>query len=316
MPLADANSLSTLAGFRNHCARRLGASSYATLGTDDAAALDDCQALAMDRLTKEAHWQFLEDDAEFVTGITAAGPTQSLTADLTAGSTSVTNFSSNLTTLGIVHDDLLNNGEGGFYRIDSASGTTATLKAGYAGATATTEGVTLARDRYNLAAGLLWIESLLEIETDRRIPILSLDEWEAKTGGKYETGTPRFAMLVGADSTQSETSTNQRIQLWPIPDGNYAYSYRYKKLPTYTDANVFAGPHNMDLLIHATMTELFGMRGDVSAAQWHDQRYRALLPNAIRQDVNRARTSYRAARQFGRTDGRARRPRYQDPLVE
>lgn len=316
MPLSDANDLATLTGFRNHCARRLGASAYTSLGSDDQSALNDCQALAMDRVAKEAHWQWSEDDGEFATGLSAANPTLSDDADPTAGSTSVINFDNNLTTLGVTHDDILNMGEGGFYRIDSASGTTATLKVGYGGATGTDVAVTLARDRYTLAAGLMWLYDLTEIETHRVIPILSLDEWTAKTAGQYQTGLPRFAMLVGADSTQTQQSTNQRIQLWPIPDARYVYQYRYKKLPTYTDTNVSAGPYNMDLLIHATMVELFGLRGDFQASDWHERRYRSLLPQAMKMDVNRTSVRYRAGRQFGRRDGRGSRPHYTDPLVE
>lgn len=314
MPLSS--SLTTLTEFRDHCARRLGATTYASLGSDDQNVLIDCQAMAMDRITKDADWQFTEDDGEILTGVTAANPTVSLTGDFTAGGASITNVSTNLTTLGATHDDIVNVGEAGFYRLDSASSTTGTLKAGFGGSTGTTTSFTLARDRYNLAAGLIWLYDITEIETRRVIPIISMDEWTQKTAGQYKTGTPKFAMLVGADSTGTEDSTNQRIQLWPIPDAVYTYQYRYKKLPTLTSTNVFTGPHNMDLLIHATMAEVFGLRGDYQAADWHNKKYRELLKPAMQNDVNRSRTGYRAARMFGRAGIYPRRPRYQDPLVE
>jgi hypothetical protein len=321
MPISDANNLSTLTGFRNHCARRLGADAFASLDTTLQSYINDGQAFGMDRLEREGKWKFLEDEQEITTGFIVSSdvvqtPPYSVTADFVAGSASVTNFSGNLTTIGLKVDDILNVSEGGFYRMLSGTGTTGTLRTGFAGSDGTTTSCTLSRDRYNLATDTLYIKQVVEIETARVIPILSLEEWRAITGGDYTTGTPRYCMVPPVSSTTTEASTDMVLQLWPIPNAILSYRVVYQKAPTYTDTNVFAGPNNMELLVHATLVHVYEQRGDLEMAKWHENRYLRLLPNALRREVNKHRVKVRAIRTFGRARQVGRRPFYNDPLTE
>lgn len=323
MPLSPTNALNTLTGIRDACARWLGASVFTPdLPADLQNFVNDAMALAMDRVTDEANWKWQEREGSFSTK-----------DGYNAGTVTVTNRDATVVGAGtafatddgfgdnnvLVGDKFALTVEG-YYRIGTVTDdTNLELAAPWSEADAAGASYQIRRDEYDLAAGLIWLRQITEINTARTVPVVGLEDWRRVTGGRFESGDPRIAIIIGADSTATENSTDQKIQLWPMPDADKSYVYTYQQLPTFTDATSAFGPQRIGLLIHATMTLVFQQMGDADEALLHEQRYLALLPNAKRRDVKRGRVRIRAYQQWGFPTSRRRidgtRPFHDDTVA-
>lgn len=287
MALSPPNAGATLTGVRNQCARHFGISAYSSLSSQQQATVDDGISFGLDRVSREADAQWIRREGAVSTGT----PYSTGTVDVTVGDATVsgtgTAWSSNLAA-----GDRINIGESGFRRIASiTSDTELELDSAWTGDTDTAVTYEAVTDTYQLATGLLWLEDIRDVESAKQLIILSELEWGARTGGQYTTGTPEYGILRGADASgASPSGTNQKIQLWPLPDSYYAYVYTYLTVPTFpstaTDA-LEVYPHLSDLLVLAAMQWVWTQVGDVERATAMEASYQQRLVQAMRRETQR-----------------------------
>lgn len=285
MPLSDPGSLATLTGARNHIARWLGATGYSSLDADTQSHVDDSLALAMDRVTREAEFQFaLREGA-----LSTVAPYETGTVSVTAGSATVTGSSTlwNTSSNVLKHDKFML-GTTGAYRVSAhpASDTSLTLASAFAGTTASGQSYEIGRDEYTLAGGMLWLTRIWDLETAKELILLTPAEWVRLTQGRYQTGEPTHAILIGADNTDATTGTAQRLQLYPVPDARYSYNYSYKSLFTWTSGTMETMAI-MDIVLAAALQLVFWRLQDWTNVKAWEERYQMLLVKAKTQDVAR-----------------------------
>lgn len=278
MPLTT--TIQTLTEFRNTLAEQMGFSAYSALSTLQAAHVDKAILFAMDQIAMEGQWKWLEREGHFTT--TSGYSTGTVTT--TNGSATVTGSGTSWnTSSNVLADDKFNGGEGGFYRISAVGGDTSlTLATEFAGTALSGDTYNIYRDEYDLADGVLELQSVRLLDPARSLVILSPYEWEEITKGDWEVGEPEYAMLVGSDASESgNTGTNQRLQLWPLPDATYAYTYKYRTMatvPSSGTSNMEIGPQLSNLLVYKAMAEICRQAQEPErSAEWNDAYQRMLF---------------------------------------
>jgi hypothetical protein len=287
MPLTT--TIQTLTEFRNTVAEQMGFSAYSALSTLQAAHVDKAILFAMDTIALEGNWKWLEREASFTT--TAGYNTG--TVDLTNLSTGVEGNSTAWDTgTNVLADDKFNAGEGGYYRIASVTdGDTLVLATEFAGTTASAASYNVYRDEYDLADGVLELQSVRLVDPARQLIILSPHDWEEITKGDWCVGEPEYAMLIGSDASEAgNTGTNQRLQMWPLPDATYAYTYKYRTLatvPSSGTSNMEIGPQLSYLLVCKAMEDVYRQSQEPElAASWGEE-YGLTLIKAKRSEMSR-----------------------------
>lgn len=289
MPLSPPNVGGTLTGVRNQCARNFGIAAYSSLGTQEQAAVDDGIGFGLDRVSREADAQWIRREAALSTVV----PYSAGTLSTTVGSTTVTGVGT-AWIANVLAGDKIDLGDSGFYRVASTPtvDTTLVLASAYAGASALS-GVTyeITRDTFTLAAGMLWLESIRDIESAQPLTMLSEVAYVELARGRYTTGTPVYAVLRGADASgASPSGTNQGLQFWPLPDARYAYVYTYLTVPTFPSTGTDAlevYPHLSDLLVLAAMQYVWTQLGDADRAGQMEAAYQTRLLTALKREGNR-----------------------------
>ena len=287
--LSSPNSLATLTGARNHIALWLGASAFTNLDADLQAFVNDAFEKALDRVSREGTFRFLLREAQ----ISTVAPYTTGTVSVTAGDATVTGVGTAFTTSSNVlkHDKFVLGTTGAYRVLSVTDGTNLELFSEWAGTTAATQTYAIGRDEYPMAAGLLWLTRLWGIETADVITLITPEEWTRLTGGRYTTGKPTHACLVGADPSDASnyaggTGTAQRIQFYPVPDARYAFAYSYKTMPTWP-GTTFESFSVMDLVLAAALRQVFWRMGDESNADRWEAEYQRLLVQTRTQEIHR-----------------------------
>ncbi len=305
MPLTT--TIQTLTEFRDTLAEQLGFKDYASLATLTAAQVDKAIMFAMDNIAIEGGWKWLEREASFTT-----------TTGYNTGTVTVTNLSTGVegsgtgfdTGTNVLADDKFNVSEGGFYRIASVTDAdTLVLATEYAGTTAAGASYNIYRDEYDLADGVMDLQSIRLVDPARELIILSPHEWVDITKGDWEVGEPEYAMLIGSDASESgNAGTNQRLQLWPLPDATYAITYQYKTLGTVPSSgatNMEIGPQLSNLLVYGAMTELYRQRQELEQMEsWKGAYDRALFLAKKSEMTRTKRARFLSKGQWGPFNGR------------
>lgn len=289
MPLTT--TVQTVTEFRDTCAQLLGFANYAALSTLDAAQVDKAIGFAMDALAMEGNWKWLEREGAFTT-----------TAGYTTGTVTVTNGSATVTGSGtswntssnVLADDKFNAGEAGFYRIASVdSDTQITLATAFAGTTAAGATYEIRRDEYDLVDGVLELLTIRIADQAERLINLSPHEWEEITEGDWDEGEPNYAMLIGSDASEAgNTGTNQRLQLYPLPDDEFAIVYTYRSLATLSGTgtdNMEFGPQASSLLVYRAMMDIYRQRQEPERLQEYSDAFAQQLLLVKRTEMSRSR---------------------------
>jgi hypothetical protein len=280
----------------------MGFTAYTALSTLQAAHVDKAILFAMDTIALEGNWKWLEREASFTT-----------TAGWNTGTVTVTNASTTVEGAGsptwtgtnLIADDKFNAGEGGFYRVASVTDTdTLELATAFAGTTAAGATYNTYRDEYDLADGVLELQSIRMLDPAREILILSPHEWEEVTKGDWEVGEPEYAMLIGSDASESgNAGTNQKLQLWPLPDATYAYTYHYRTLGTVPSSgatNMEIGPQLSNLLVYKAMSEIYRQAQEPERSEEWNTAYQRMLFLAKKSEMSRTkRARYMSKAQWG-----------------
>lgn len=305
MPLTT--TIQTLTEFRNTLAEQMGFSAYSALSTLQAAHVDKAILFAMDQIALEGNWKWLEREASFTT-----------TTGYNTGTVTVTNLSTGVegsgtgfdTGTNVLADDKFNVSEGGFYRIASVTDAdTLVLATEYAGTTAAGASYNIYRDEYDLADGVLELQAIRLIDPARQLVILSPHEWEEITKGDWEVGEPEYAILVGSDASESgNAGTNQRLQLWPLPDATYAITYQYRTMatvPSSGTSNMEVGPQLANLLVYKAMEEIYRQAQEPELQESWGNAYQRALFLAKRSEMTRTkRARFMSKAQWGPFNGR------------
>lgn len=304
MPLTT--TIQTLTEFRDTLAEQMGFSAYSALSTLQASHVDKAILFAMDTIALEGNWKWLEREASFTT--TAGWSTGTVT--VTNGSTTVEGAGSpTWTGTNLIADDKFNVGEGGFYRVASVTDTdTLELATAFAGTTAAGSSYNTYRDEYDLADGVLELQSVRMIDPARQLIILSPHDWEEITHGDWQVGEPEYAMLIGSDASESgNTGTNQKLQLWPLPDATYAYTYKYRTLATVPSSgatNMEIGPQLSYLLVCKAMEDIYRQGQEPELMQMWGDEYGRTLVKAKRSEMSRTKRGKIMARGQWAPNGR------------
>lgn len=293
MPLTPTNPLYSLVGWRNDCAVWMGLSGYSAASTELAAIINNAGARALDRCRRQGGWQWARREGH----LTIRGPYSTGTVAVVVRSSTITGSSTAWNTNDaqsvknvLPGDRFTCTGLQGSWKISAVgSDTSATLEAGFPGDTASGLSYTMDRDEYDLAAGMIWLESIREASSEAQsLTILAPGEWEKRTGGIREAGQPQCCYLPGNDPTWSGATSgrvNQRIRFWPAPDDVYGYIYTYLTVPTFPgsdDVNFELGPMMMDCFKAATMKDIRMQMGDERGAAQEEATFLTLAEECQR----------------------------------
>lgn len=301
MPISGATDYTTLTGARNFLARQLGTSAYSNLDADTQSRVDDALAMALDQVPREASLPELRRPATLST----VGPYSTGTVSVTAGSATVTGSgtlwtaSSNV----LIHDKFVL-GTTGAFRVNAtpSSDTSLTLSSVWTGSTASGQSYAIGRDEYFLPAGFVRLLKLWDIEEGGELELWTPEEMTRRTGGRYTTGRPVAAALVGGTATTD--SVNQRLQFYPVPDGRRAYGFSYLSLPTWPSAT-FEVYAFMDVVLAKAMSLLCIIGGEgmlVQRREW-EQEYASRLRTLIKQQDRAPRTRIVSKNRYVRSGG-------------
>lgn len=309
MALSSPNTLSGITRLKNLYSFTLDGVADATdLSPGELDALEDDIELALNATAAAGVFAYYERTSGTLRVI---APYSAGDIDLTAASATATsdNGSTDWSTGTVVNAGralLKHAAAEGTYLITAVGGAQSmTIDPEWAGSTVTDQDYEIVNADYNLTAGVWDLLTVTEKHPDRhRLQILSHHEFLNRFGNTYDTGQPRFAVILGADPSASGASgTAFRIRLYPYPDQVYAYDYTYRTVPTYPSGTFESSPQAQNLVLWKALEYGSGRRRMAEQAQMYGERWARELATLKRKDTQRTPSAGRQLRPVLRMRG-------------
>ena len=301
MALSSPNTLGGLTRAQNHLAAWFGKTAFTNLDATEQSLFNDFFEMALNEIATECLWTFLRRESDLTTTSGYSTGTIQVTNNSTAVVGTTTLWAANVA----ANDKILVGTEAAPYRITSVTNdTNLVLSTPYGGSNASTLTYQVSRDEYELANGMWWLRHIREIRTPRPLTIVGYDYFMEKLSTRvYSRGRPQYCIMLGADTSATSTTMEQRVQFWPAPDDTYPIYYAYHTLPTWPTNNFETHPQAMNLLLHKTLALAFAKRQRMDLSNFHEKKYEDILPKFKNMDESRSSSVIIMADQWNLMDG-------------
>jgi len=312
MAMDSVNNLGTRHHLLNHIAYWMHKKDFARIDPTDQGFILDVFEFALDRVAGDADWMNMRKEAGFSTGISSVGtgtPTfSSITGAISLGSTAFSDGNATFQASGVRPGDLIISAKTEIaYRIASVvSEAGLVLDQPWAEATLSDLAYTIARDTYALAPDCWWLRSMQDMEDGTQILIMSHQDFIVRSDNREILGRPEIAVMLDSTAGVSVTSAGlptpaqtlgvetvgQRVKLYYAPDSIRPIRYQYLALPNAISQNSQFQPHMVQLLVHATMVDVWQQRDEGNKSAFHEGKYQRLLGMFRKRDQSRSQTPF------------------------
>lgn len=296
MAMDSVNNLGTRDHLLDHIAYWLHKKDFARIDPTDQRFILDVFEFALDRVAGDAEWMNMRKEAGIATGFTGIAKFDGTTGSVTQGTPTFIDAAATFQTWGVrAGDFILPSTTEIAYRISSVdSETQVTFDQPYAQATAVgTLAYELGRDTFPLADDCWWFRSIQDMDNGNQIIIMSQQDFIERTDNREIFGRPDVVVMHDSPATGGtvgDTNVGQRVKFWRTPDAIQSLRYQYLALPTAIAQNSEFQPHMVQLLVHATLVDVWQQRDEGQKSQFHEGKYRQLLDMFRDRDQNRSQT--------------------------